>query len=346
LKATDIGRELLYPATNSSVLIAFVSFFLLLEFAAFGGLLGLFLAVLILPALMRYLMLLLEVRTTGSDPGPPGIELFMWFESLWSLFPIVHVLLLIYSTYIIGGLFGAFAVLAIDLLLVALMPASLIVLAMTRSPAEALRPGAVFGLMQRCGSSYWIAPAFIIVATFTMWWLSTLPVIDFLLELVGFYLLFASFALIGGLLRPFGLNREIAIPACREATADVSAKRLEHERGKVLNHAYGFISRGNRTGGLAHIRQWLHEDPDPDTAWPWFYDQMLRWEINDAALLFAQQYLHRLLHNGQFLAANKLMLRCREVDAAFRPLTGDAALALKAAEHFHNDDLIRFLELR
>ena len=70
---------------------------------------------------------------------------------------------------------------------------------------------------------------------------------------------------------------------------------------------------------------------------------MLRWEINEAALPFAQQYLSRLLRAGEQVEAVKLMLRCRLVNAAFRPLPEDAALALDAARHCQNDELISFL---
>ena len=46
---------------------------------------------------------------------------------------------------------------------------------------------------------------------------------------------------------------------------------------------------------------------------------------------------------GEQVEAVKLMLRCRLVNAAFRPLPEDAALALDAARHCQNDELISFL---
>jgi len=292
---------------------------------------------------MRYLMLLLQARARGADPGPPGVELFTWFENAWSLFPVVHLLVLIYATYLLGSLFGGLVLLVVDLFLVAVIPASLAVLAITRSPVECLRPRAVIGLIFRCGIDYWVAPAFMLIATILIWWLGTLQVFDFLLEFVSFYLLFVFFGLLGGLIRPFGLDRELGIPEPREPDVEQVREQLDKERRKVLNHAYGFISRDNRAGGLEHVYAWLAHDPDPESAWSWFADQMLRWEINDAALPFAQQYLSRLLQAGEQAPAVKLMMRCRSASKAFRPLPEDAALMLAAAEYCHNDELISFL---
>jgi hypothetical protein len=115
------------------------------------------------------------------------------------------------------------------------------------------------------------------------------------------------------------------------------------ERAAVLNHAYGLVSRGNRAGGLGHVRDWIDRDPDPDAAWRWFFEQMLRWEVTDAALQFGQQYLGLLLRSGDQVAAVKLIARCRLENEAFRPLPDDRELARQAAEHCGNEELARTL---
>lgn len=119
---------------------------------------------------------------------------------------------------------------------------------------------------------------------------------------------------------------------------------LAKERAAALNHAYGFISRGNRDGGFKHLYGYLDRDPEPDVAWAWFFEQMLGWEIQEPALLFGQQYLSRLLGDEDYVAAVKLMMRCRLINDAFKPLAGDSELALLAAEHCQNDELIAILQ--
>ena len=115
------------------------------------------------------------------------------------------------------------------------------------------------------------------------------------------------------------------------------------ERLRILTHAYGFASRGNRDGALAHIYDRLASDPDPDGAWPWFLEQMLAWDDPFPGLLLAQQYLGRLLEFGDEVAAVKLMLRCRMLDDRFRPLSPDLPAAIEAARSCGNDDLVAAL---
>jgi hypothetical protein len=114
-------------------------------------------------------------------------------------------------------------------------------------------------------------------------------------------------------------------------------------RDAVLNHAYGFVSRSNRAGGLNHIYRCIAADPNPDNAWAWFYKRMLTWELPDAVLEFSQQYLKRMLYRNDDVAAVKLMLRCRLINESFRPLPEDRPQALLAAEHCQNDELIQGL---
>ena len=318
-------------------------FFVLLKFVLFAGFFGLVLALLTLPALVRYLMLLLDWRARGKHPEPPDVELFSWVGNAWSLFPVLHMLVFGYGTYLLGSSFGSVALLGSGLLLATLIPASLAVLAITRSPLESLMPRTIGGLIRRCGASYWIVPTYLLAGAVVLEWLKLMSLPDLVVEFLSFYLLFGLFTLIGGVIRPFHLDREVTIAVPTDPSDAQIAMQQTRARTDVLDHAYGFISRGNRAGGLEHVYDWLAEDPDPATAWPWFLEQMLRWENNVAALLFAQQYLSQLLHDEEDVAAVKVIMRCRLVNESFRPLPDDMPLALAAAKHCHNAELISFL---
>ena len=165
-----------------------------------------------------------------------------------------------------------------------------------------------------------------------VWWLNTSPLPEWMVELISLYLVFAFYTLIGAIVRPHHLHDEVGIYKPVERSEAEMNSCLQNLRTDVLNHAYGFISRGNRVGGLKHIRDWIEEDPDPVLGWQWFFDQMMRWEIKDPALVFGQQYLGWLLRNGDHVAAVKVMLRCRMENEAFQPLAEDKPLALEAAE--------------
>lgn len=343
MRPSEIGREIAYTATHVSALLAFLTFFVLLELATIDRLFGVWLLALVIPGLTRYLMLLLDARARARDASPPGIETFLWFDNLWSLFPVVHVLVLVYATYILGSVFPAGVAYLFLLCYAFFLPATLAVLAVSRSPLESLRPAAIVALLRRLGWAYLTAPAFLAAAAALTLGLGLLSPGDLIRELIVLYLLFAAFAVTGGMLRPFELHREVSLPEWPGVAAEFASAELERRRKAVLNHGYGFISRGNRRGGLAHILSWLDDDPDPCIGWPWFFEQMLQWDDSDPALLFAQQYLGRLLATGDDRKACKLLLRCRAENAAFLPLPEHRDLAVAAAERCQQEELVSFL---
>lgn len=336
--------ELAYPLRSGGALIAIVTFLLLLWLVRAAGMLGVWLAVAVVPAFLRYLTMVAEARAEGRDAAPPGIEYFTIVGNLWTLFPVIPV-------FIVGGLagasrdaFGAGAGMAVAAGFAIVLPALIAVLVITHSPLQSVDPRALYRFVRRSGRSYWYAPAAAILALVVPAVLGFLP--GLARSFVEIYLLVALFAVTGAVTRGSDLFRNVDLPQNAEADEEKLRAGLARRRTGVLNHAYGFVSRGNRDGGLEHIYQWLIRDPDPAEAWPWFLQQMLRWEDGYPALLLAQQYLGRLLDHGEKVAAVKLMLRCRLVDETFRPLAADRAKAIEAARACDNPDLAEALSRR
>jgi hypothetical protein len=336
--------ELAYPIRSGGTLIAIITFMFLLWLVGAAGMLGMWLAVAVLPAFLRYLTMIAEARAQGRDADPPGIEYFTLVGNLWTLFPIIPV-------FFVGGLagasrdaFGDTAAMAVAGAFALVFPALIAVLVITHSPLQSVDPRALYRFIRRCGKSYWYAPAAAMLAILVPALLGSLP--HLALSFVEIYLLVAVFAVTGAVTRGSDLFREVELPDDAEPDEEKLMAGLARRRTGVLNHAYGFVSRGNRDGGLEHIYQWLVQDPDPDAAWPWFLEQMLRWEDSYPALLLAQQYLGRLLDNGEKVAAVKLMLRSRLFDETFRPLSADLEKAIEAAQACNNPDLAEALSRR
>lgn len=343
LKPRDIFGHLVYPIRATTAHVAILTFFLLVELALFAGVLGLFLLLLVAPAISRYLMLVLETRSHGHDVDPPTIELFGWFSAAWSVFPLLlAVAVAMLSAFLVSRAgWGAGA--AVGAIAVVSLPASLGVLAISHSPAQSIDPRRLLALIGRCGAGYAVLPGSVVAAGLLFVVLRMLGVPEFLLRLFAWYFLFGFFSLIGAVLRAYRLADDLSIPDPIEPDAAEPGGTLIRNRNSVLTHAYGFVSRGNRRGGLKHVLDWLMTDPLPETAWPWFFEQMTTWEDADAALEFAQHYLGRLLQSGEQLAAVKLLLRCRGINPRFRPLPEDTEAAVVAALQCDNDDLARFL---
>ena len=341
MKPTDILRAMVYPLTNASVFVPLLVFWLLLMIAIWAGLFGLWLLVLVFPAIIRFQMTVLEARGRGVTPAIPDIGFFNWFGNAWTLFPAPLVALLIWATSSVAASFGpAFAIIPV-LFASVFFPASIAVLAITQAPLQSLNPVAIVSLLSRCGRTFWIASVYLLLLS----WLSieAMALPNVLACFLWLLYWFSFVSLVGSLIEPYGLFGQVSIPEPAEKTADVSAAELEGDRTRVLNHAYGFISRDNRAGGFQHIFDWIDNEPDADAAWAWFFKHMLAWESPTAALFFGQHYLHERLQHGEQIPAVKLMLRCRLIDEQFRPLDEDLGAAIAAAEAVSNDDLAAHL---
>jgi hypothetical protein len=351
LKPIDFVRELLTPAMAPPVLFALVLFYALLEIALLGRMFGIVIAlvlatqlvVFVLPALLRYLMVILQARAFGREPEPLDIDLLSWVGNLWTLFPIVHVAAFVYVVYLVGSAFGSAAALGVAVAYALFLPASLIVLAVSHSVLASLSPVTLFALVKRCGFVYLIGPVFVIAASWAVVRINVAFNTDMLTEFASLYLIFAAFAVFGGMVRPLQLQRELDVPMPVSVEKEIESDRHLLQRTMVLNHAYAIISRGHRAQGLEHIYKVLADDPDDEAGWAWFFDNMLGWENPEAALAFAQQYVHELLRYGENVKAVKIMMRCRMINPAFKPLFEDLQLAAAAAEECHNEELASFL---
>ena len=342
MKPTDVARAIAYPLAEPAVLVPLLVFWLLLMLAGAAGMLGLFLLIVVIPAVFRYQMIVLEARARGATPATPDIEFFRWFGNAWTLFPVPVALVLVSLTIETAQRFGTGWAIVFVLFASTFFPVSIAVLAITQSPLQSLNPVALYRLLKRCGDTFWMAIAFLVVAA----WLSAeaemLP--SMLASLVQLTLSFSFFSLVGSLIEPYGLVEDVDIPDPLEKTADDVADYVEKARTHELNHAYGFISRDNRAGGFKHLFGQLEKDPDPVAAWAWYFERMLAWENQDHALFFAQHYLHDMLQYGERVAAVKLIQRCRLVDEQWKPQRDDLPAAIEAAESIGHIELAAVLK--
>ena len=342
MKPIDGLRAVLYPLSEPAVLVPLIVFWLLIALANAAGLLGIWLLIVIVPAVFRFLVILLEARARGREPETPGIEFFSLVGNAWTLFPVPVVLLLVWMVIATWQRFGVeWAVLPI-LFASVFFPVSVAVLAITHSPLQSLNPVALYRLLNQCKQDFWMATAFLLVAGWLSVQTESLPAM--LANFVQLYLLFAFFSLVGTLIESRGLIEDVDIPEALGPTVAETDEALEKARQQELNHAYGFISRDNRAGGFRHLRARIDSDPDPAGAWAWFFNRMLAWEDPIHALFFAQHYVRDMLRHGEKVPAVKVMMRCRLVDERWRPFREDLVAAAEAAEHCGNSELAAVLK--
>lgn len=344
MKPLDLIKAIFLPVTSITVAAPVLMLWVIFSIGTSGHPLGIVVLILSLPPIFRYLMIILETCAKGEKPRAFDAEFFSWTDSLWTFFPLLLAVALSYLGFLIHGRFGMTGVYVEIVVVSGLLPASIAVLAITHSPLQSLNPIALGRLLKATGESFWLATVYLVVVGWVFVEAEQLP--NLAANFLRLFGLFSFAALTGALLEPFGLVDDVSIPESLEARDEQIRGNMEAARGAVLGHAYGIISRGNRDSGLAHIKEGIADDRDPEAAWAWFFNKMLGWEDQHHALFFAQHYIHDLLRHGDSVPALKIIMRCQLIDERFKPLSEDLPIAIEAAESSGNLELAAVLKRR
>ena len=347
MSPADVARELLAPAINPVLLLATATFggalWLALVVMRLGPLfliMGVTVLLWVSSALFRYSVKVLECRGHGRGTPVADLDDLTPFASVWTFFPLVATVAAAWGGLALRETVGPAAGMAVLIVYVAFFPASLGVLAITHSPLQSVHPRALYELIRHSGPGYLWIPVVIASMAGIIALAHGLgaPLIG--LVLGATYLLFAVAGLTGAVVCRAGIAGDVSIGAPAGRSEAAVRDDLAAERQKVLNHAYGFISRGNREGGFRHIRTRIAAEADAGDAVAWFFNEMMRWQRKDAALFFGQECFAHFLHDDDDAMALKIVSRCLHEDPAWRPRREDRADAVRLAERYCRDDLL------
>jgi hypothetical protein len=342
MKPGSLLKAIFLPITEPAVLFPLVMFWGILCIGTSGHTLGILVLILVLPPVFRFQMIILESCARGKAPAAFDAGFFDWTGSLWTLFPLPVTIALVYLGYLAEASFGDGGVVAVLAFAGVFLPASITVLAITKSPLQSLNPVAIGRLLKASGESFWFASAYLFLVAWGSVQAMQLP--NMAANFIYLFALFSFSAVTGALIEPFGIVDDVSIPDSLDATDDEIKGDLEIARMAVLTHAYAFISRDNREGGFKCIIEWIEKETDVVAAWAWFFDRMMRWEQKQHALFFAQRYIHDMFGHGEEIPALKVIMRCRLVNDQFHPLREDLPMAIAAAESTGNIELAAVLK--
>jgi hypothetical protein len=177
-------------------------------------------------------------------------------------------------------------------------------LAVTRSPLRALDPVKLLVAAARMELGYIV----ILVASFVVWVLATRAAYNgaiLLLMLTSYGYLLLGY-ITGSVIYA---RRDVLGVRTRRAPEDLAAEALaalKIARQQALDHAYGFASRGNVSGALAHVAEYSRTDPDPLDAEIWLFQEMTLWADPRAALELGRDLTDRLATAGREREARKV----------------------------------------
>ena len=339
MRPAEILRETLFPFRDPTVLMAIVGFGSLLWLAAAGRWFGLWLAFIVVPAVFRYAIYLLEARAEGKKTLVAGIEIFNIADNLWGIFPLLLLVAFGFLEARVATTVSPLAAQTLLLVFLLIYPASMAVLGITRSPSASVNPAALLGIVRACGPNYAWIPLVVGAVGAGAYLLQIHVLPGFALYFIVLYVFFLLFTLTGAIVNASGIHRQVEFAEPRLRSEEEVARGSEAERKTVATHAYGLISRGNREGGLKHIRNRVASEADPDEAIIWFFNEMMRWENKDAALYFGQEAFAHLLHHEREPAALKIVSSCLYEEPRWKPRPEDRQAAIEMAERRGRQDL-------
>jgi len=343
LNPAELGREIGYPFRHLSVILAVPFFAVLLRISSAAGLIGLPLLLVLLPALLRYLVSLFEARAANRPPDAPSIETFSLWSDSWAMTPLIP-LALIAWLQVLSMLNGWWwTAVLVGIAAVYLMPAIVAVLALTHSPVQSLNPASVVRLVRACGPGYALAPTLVLLVSPLLLGLPVLGLPRLLSEIAALYLVVALLTMTAALVHREGLAAQVELPAPRPDPPEARDRRRIRDRQTVASHAYGLASRGNRAGGIAHIRRELEDEPDIAEAALWYFTEMMRWESRDAALEFGRTCLALLLQAGDEAKSLKLLSSCLFAEPRWKPAPDERDSVIDLVRRHGRADLERLL---
>lgn len=339
----DFGKEIVYPATHYATALPIIITWILFSLATTFGLFGMFLFLCTLFPFQAYLMRLLQARAMNRDAPAFDAEMMAFFGNPASLFPLALANIFGWTSVAVMHALGTLAGWLFVMAWGAIMPASLSILAVSRSPLESINPIAIYSFIRTTVVDYFpmvILLEFcsgVLIRVFGSESLTDIPLFPVI------YLVFLTYSMTGAISAKHGISEQVDIPDALPVTPEQMQKTTIIDRETVANHAYGFASRGNREGAFMHIEQHIAGENDPVEARIWFFNQMTHWDNKDTALFFAQNSLGHLMMAGADRQAMKMLSQCFHVNANFQPAMKDRGALIQLAERFGREDLLRAL---
>lgn len=302
-----------------------------------AGILGIPFGILLLASIWRYSYQTMRAVAQGRRRlSPPDIDSFnLWGE--WAVFwhfVFFPGVIIATASYQPLGTIVAIAVAIV-------FPASVALIGVTSSLSQAFNPVAIRHFVHTVGSDYWalVGGTILIFVGSSLLIRLVLPVFGFLSAVVGimvnFWALFASFALIGSVLRKHRLEFEITGEVKPDEDRQLERRHADWRRD--LDIAYASLRSRNEAAGYKTLHDLVDREGDSIEVNFWLVENMLEWEEKRFALEVAAKLIPRLLERGDAAEALELFRRCRRRDPRFRlPDELSARLGEHAAAFGHH----------
>jgi hypothetical protein len=350
--------SLLFLPARPTPLVLILSFALLLTLAVKAGLIGIPLALVTLSWYFKYGYVMLDTTMRGFEEPPVlSIEMVNPASEQRPMGQLLIILVFYGATRALEPVTGSVTVSLLRMAALALLPACIAVLGVSRSLIEAVNPSVLLKTIRVLGLRYLVVVAAVALPMAIAWflfWRGTALHITVAFALIMFGGL-ATFSLIGGVL--YEKRDALGIDAWKSPERERErAERDTHKRHeRVIDELYGHWRGGARTEARQAAEQWLAARNYDFEEFDWLCERLLAWPDRRLAHRLAQDEIVRLLEAKRVSQALKVTRRHLAADADFRPAraaelirlvtlardAGDRALARRLLadfdQHYAND---------
>ncbi|MFK8016718.1 MAG: hypothetical protein AB8G17_14890 [Gammaproteobacteria bacterium] len=323
--SSPIVKALRYPL-QGSVALAIIAYVLLDAFAQFGGLFGLALRWFVNVGAFAYSYIIFRSAANGRDKVPAmSAEETNFFGSSQVLSALLLVLLASVAATYANAFLSPTAALMAQAGLTVILPASLSLMILNQSLADALNPVKVIQTMALLGAPYLLMPATALVAGIAFALIKTAGLPSLLNDLIGAYLYVAVISAWGILLHHF--RDRIGLEQTNETSVrDAMIERqVDHDRKAQMDVAFA-ESRTDHKRALAAVEELFKGDNDTLEQREWAFEYARDWPGEMVPLRLAQQLINRHLMLGNETRALELSVYGLSRAAKFRPAGANATL--------------------
>jgi hypothetical protein len=328
IRLSTLLRYLALPARLSGLLFMgamLVGFTL----AARAGLLGIPLGVILVSWLLKYAFILLEHVAHGSrEPPVLALEMVNPASDQRPLIQFGIAIIVYFVLRLLARYLGTAALLVLEALALAALPASIAVLGIGDRFWQALHPGTLWHVIRTLGPRYGAIVAVGLAYAYSLTLLA--PVLPGLvITAAALYAWLSWFALIGGCLYEERDMLGFTPTHTPERTADRQEQETERERSRFIDGVYGQARGGNLRGAWHTLERELAARGHDFETYEWLLERVDRFPDRRLPVRLAQEYLSRALGRDNERAV-RLARRRLETDAGFRPRS--ATETLRVAE--------------
>ena len=321
-------RHLARPARGGAAAVVIVFAFLLV-IAAKGRLVGIPLALLVMSWFFKYAYILFDHTVRGFDEPPTlAIEMVNPVNEQRPLGQVLILGLLFFILKLAQSYLGTPAAIALGVILLFFLPASVAVLGLESNILKAAYPVAWFHLVRGLGLLYGAVLLVIFVVCMALGFLWKLDLWEPLEIALGLFAILSIFSFLGGAI--YERRHELGIETwvSPERTAELKSKEEWRGHEKLVMDAYGLMRAGSHIKSWEMLFDWLKSRGFSLEDYRWLCERTVKWDDPRYITRLTEDYVARLLVLKRTGEALDTVAQRLKLDSNFRPKSAADTLSV------------------